>query len=106
MEPQTSNTRSPMQYPITSTYRIGSDHFNASKFWHEQHHPCRFLDRTKVTANVVDIEADAQTVLHAAAVQDIGGGMYQVWLAFTNESWTLSIGPIRDGGNLRDLALL
>jgi len=59
-----------------------------------------------VTANVVDIEADAQTVLHAAAVQDIGGGMYQVWLAFTNESWTLSIGPIRDGGNLRDLALL
>lgn len=77
-----------------------------SKYWHEQHLPRRFLDRTKVTANVVDIEADAQTVLHAAAVQDIGGGMYQVWLAFTNESWTPSIGLVRDGGNLRNLALL
>ena len=38
----------------------------------------RFLDRAKVTANVVDIESDTQTVLHAASVSELGDGNVEV----------------------------
>ena len=41
------------------------------------------MERTKVTANVVDIESDAQTVLHAADVLDVGCGRYEVCLPHT-----------------------
>jgi len=39
---------------------------------------CRYLERPKVTANVVDIESDGQTVLHAADVSELGEGMVEV----------------------------
>ena len=39
---------------------------------------CRYLERPKITANVVDIESDGQTVLHAADVSELGEGMVEV----------------------------
>lgn len=60
--------------------------------------PHRFLERAKVSANVVDIESEAQSILFPASVTDLGGGDYEVRLQHTtgcSTSTVLSTASIR-----------
>ena len=59
--------------------------------------PCRYLERPKVTANVVDIESDGQTVLHAADVSELGEGMVEVTLQSTAYTWRCHCFNTHDG---------
>ena len=58
----------------------------------------RFMDRAKVTANVVDIDSDVQTVLHAADVSELGDGTVEVMLssvAVMAGNWVPHIQPLQ-----------
>jgi len=53
---------------------------------------CSYLERPKVTANVVDIESVGQTVLHAADVSELGEGTVEV----IAQSTTMALGVFTD----------